>query len=375
MKIEEYKNQKVTLEDISYLEKIWNGDKNGIIVELNKVYPLFDDLIIDKFDRLSFLKLRTICYEITKYYKDKKAFEISLKLIYQLISYGEESKSKVDYAIESAIAGLYDILAELIYDGDINFIPYSLIAEDYNIDKDTELALDYFKKAYLHDPLDKSIASSLAYHYCSVDDIYKAYAFYPRYNDDFYFGKQDVMAYTTLGCKFNEEFDKGNIMVDKIIFDCFFNAYEISKECNDLDDDGMFSVYYNMAYCYIKGIYVKKNINKGKKYLQKLDSYLIKKGKGIMSFDDPDGIIKDYYLNKSLLHYIEVIDIVNNMKIDKNKIFIDNKHRKVTIDNNRIVVCEENKGFIEAYCQVDGKTKQTVIKTKEELINYIKTNL
>lgn len=297
MKITEYKNKKITKEDISYLESIWNENKNHLIIELNDIYPLFDDLIIDRFDRLSFFKLRTICYRIIRNYMDKLAFGISLKIIYMLINYGEEeNKNNVDYAIDSVMADLYDILAEIIYDGDVNYIPYSSKAKEFDIDKDNELALDYLKKAYLLNPLNKNIASSLAYHYYSIDDIYKAYAFYPRYNDDYNFNRQDVMAYSRLGCLFDEEFRNGNKMVDKKIFDCFYNAYKISNKCNDLYEEEKYIVYYNIAYCYIKGIFVKVNINKGVTFLQRLDSYLAKRGIDITSFDDPDEIIKDYYI-------------------------------------------------------------------------------
>lgn len=297
MKIEDFKNQIITKEDLLYLEKFLN-EKENYVRELNDVYPLFEDLVIDKFDRLSFFKLKTICERISRNCKDKKAFALALKLIYRLINYGEENNSNVDYAVDSALANLYEILAEIIYEGNIDFIPYSYKAKEFEIDKDSKLALEYFKKAHFINPIDKYISSSLAYHYFYVGDFYKSYAYYPKYDDDFWFGNQDVFAYTFLGCKFDEELKKGNTNTSKMVYDCFYNAYKISKDCNDLDVGLMVDVLYNMAYCYIKGIFVKKNINNGKKYLEKIDSYLSEKGKDIFSLDDPDRIIKDYYIKK-----------------------------------------------------------------------------
>ena len=158
MKIEDLKNQIITKEEILYLEKFLTG-KEHYVRELNDVYPLFEDLVIDKFDRLSFFKLKTICERISRNCEDKKAFVLALKLIYRLINYGDENNSNVDYAIDSALANLYEILAEIIYEGNINFVPYSYKAKEFEIDnhkgfnlKDSDINekkvdIDYFKNS------------------------------------------------------------------------------------------------------------------------------------------------------------------------------------------------------------------------------------
>ena len=74
----------------------------------------------------------------------------------------------------------------------------------------------------------------------------------------------------------------------------FETAYELSKKGN-LDKYLIIGYNYNMAYEYLKGIGIKENIRKGKHYLNELAKVLKKYNEDILTIDDPDNIIVEYF--------------------------------------------------------------------------------
>ena len=74
-------------------------------------------------------------------------------------------------------------------------------------------------------------------------------------------------------------------------FRSFKRAYYTFK--NEPRDE---EVIYNMAYAYLEGVWVMRNKRKGMSLLKELDERLEADGKDITKENDPDGIIKKYYM-------------------------------------------------------------------------------
>ena len=300
MRIEDYKNSKISSSDIKYLESVWKEDKIFIIYELCEQHPLFEDIKLGCYDRLSFFKLKTICHEIITNYSNKKAFCIALSIIYYLFDISVLPSFGVDYAINHAVVDLYDALASLVYDGNMHFELYSEKAKELGIERDTSLAISYWQKAHLIEPNYQPVLEVLAIHYFDIGDYHKAYGYLPRYE---YLGRSFdssiVKMYTLIGYAFEKENKEKTYLMEFDTFNCFYNAYMIAKNSiidSDISVKDMSTAIYNMAHCYIDGVYLEKDIRKGISHLQELIEYLFNNGEDTKEIDDPYGIIKDYDL-------------------------------------------------------------------------------
>lgn len=306
MKIQNYKGNLITEEDINYIKKIFERD-TMIDIYTNMVYNIFDNLILNKYDKDSFIKLSHISYRLLRNYDNEKSFLLGLKLSYNLIDLGEnENESNNDPLLEYRLSELYLILSYIIIDDGVNTIPFSTKSEKFNIEKDNNLALKYLKKAILYNPNDSCIQMSLGMYYYNDKNFYKAYDYLINAKDfyngvwiynGFFDSNLESLIFMELGLFFDEK--KAESYENEIkAYLCFEASYLLSKKCDNLEKDTLVCACYNMAYVYIKGIGVEVNIEKGKQYLDELSNELkLKFHDDISNLDDPDKIIKDFYLS------------------------------------------------------------------------------
>lgn len=198
------------------------------------------------------------------------------------------------------------ILSLIIIDDGFITIPYGNKSEIFNIEKDNKLALKYLEKAILFNPNDSDIKMALGMYYYNEKNFYKAYDYLIN-TKDFYEGvwaynefldiNLESLIFMNLGLFFDEKKDESYKNEIKAYL-CFEASYLLSKKCDNLEKDTLVYACYNMAYVYIKGIGVEKNIEKGKQYLDELSKNLeLKFNDDILSLADPDKIIKDYYFS------------------------------------------------------------------------------
>lgn len=307
MRIEEYKGYQITDEDIAFLIKEVEKEEELTVVDLyqNEIVKVFEDLVLNKYDQQSFIKLSLLSQRLLRNFDDVRIFELGLKISYNLIALGEkELKTSEDPLLEYRLSELYLILSYIIIDDGFNTIPYGSKAEKYNIDRDNNLALSYLQKASLYNPNNSLIKVSLGMYYYYKNNFYKAFDYLISaqsfYNGEWSY-KQFVniddqsMIFTEIGIFFDDKKDEYYENGNKV-FLCFKAAYLISQYADDLTKETFICTRYNMAYSYLKGIGVDENHKEGKKYLDELAEGLCEKyGEDISNIDDPDGIIKDYF--------------------------------------------------------------------------------
>ncbi len=383
MKIEDYKKYEITNEDISYLASICDREKKLGIVDLyeDEEFKVFEKLVLNKYDHDSFIKLSLLSERLLRNYDDPKVFELGLKIIYNLIDLGEKELSTTDdLLLEYRLSDLYLLLSYIIVDDGFNTVPYDSKAKKYNIDKDNALALAYLQKAILYNPNDSGIKMSLGMYYYHEKNFYKAYDYlisaqeflYDEFSFPSFFDiEAEAMLYNEIGIFFDSIKERKWFSGEKAYL-CFRAAYLISKGCDNLTKESFACTRYNMAYSYYKGIGVNENHKEGKKYLDELASgLLLNYGVDILNDDDPDGIIKDYYKPD---YFAIALDVIKFLKINENLLWIDKPHKKITIDNNRLVL-EAKKDCLNAYSVINHNTINLCLKRNNEIIDFIKTNL
>lgn len=84
MKIQNYKGKLITEENISYIKDSFKQD-TMVDIYSNKMYEIFDNLILNKYDKDSFIKLSYISRRLLRNYDDEKSFLLGLKISYNLI--------------------------------------------------------------------------------------------------------------------------------------------------------------------------------------------------------------------------------------------------------------------------------------------------
>ena len=376
MKIEDYKEYEITNGDISYLESICDRGKELGIVDLyeNEEFKVFEKLVLNKYDHDSFIKLSFLSERLLRNYDDPKVFELGLKIIYNLIDLGEKELSTTDdLLLEYRLSDLYLLLSYIIVDDGFKTVPYDSKAKKYNIDKDNALALAYLQKAILYNPNDSVIKMSLGMYYYHKKNFYKAYDYlisaqeflYDEFSFPSFFDiEAEAMLYNEIGIFFDSIKERKWFSGEKAYL-CFKAAYLISKKCDNLTKEAFICTRYNMAYSYYRGVGVDINLEVGKKYLDELASgLLLNYGIDILNDDDPDGIIKEYYKPD---FFAIALDVINLLKIDKSLIWIDKRHKKITIDNNKIVL-EVKKEYINGF----KRELKQIIRTSGELISFLK---
>lgn len=306
MKIQNHKGKAITEEDINYAKNILD-EVTMVDTYTNKVYEIFDNIVLNKYDKESFIKLSFISYRLLRNYDTEKSFLLGLKLSYNLIDLGEgEKEHNNDPLLEYRLADLYLILSYIIIDDGFNTIPYSTRSEKFNIEKDNTLALNYLEKAILYSPNNSSVKMSLGMYYYNEKNYYKAYD-YLIGSKDFHDGKWTYnefldtnigsSIFMELGLFFNDKKDESYENEIKTYL-CFETSYLLSKKCDNLEKDTFICACYNMAYAHIKGVGVEVNIEKGKQYLDELSNGLkLKFNENISNLEDPDKIIKNYYFS------------------------------------------------------------------------------
>lgn len=311
MKLEEYKKYDIHMVDFDYLKskcffKIPTFDDCYCSNDLESNYPKF---IIDSFDKITYFQLSYIVRRLIRNYHERKIFDMSMTILYWLIEKGEEYlKHDRNVEIIQRLSSNYLLLGELLYDDKGLFVlSYDYHIDDYGIEKDRELAVYYWEKAYLINPNSTSAIYNLGmYHYCNYD-YYQAFGFlirtgdycndgrwYYRLTDNVY---HDISVFLELGDKFYKNYwsffgEKD----EKKAFLCYERAYLIAEEYYWDEKENIEDVLYNLARCYIQGIGTKINIAKGRSLLRKLNYELNRIGKSISVVDDYDNIIKDYYI-------------------------------------------------------------------------------
>lgn len=306
MKIEDYKGYMINSKDLDYLKNNVEDSYKETVIG-GEVKPIFEDLVLDKFDLNTFLKLSWFVQRMLRNSDDKTTFELSVKIAYCLIEQGEKDNS---YIVEKTVADLYQTLGFIIYDQkEHKIIPYSMKRDILNIDADTKLAIKYFEKALLLDP-SPYIFSVLGIYYYLNNNYYKAFAYLKnaqqydsdyKWNYEFVDSSTEAYMYSKLGIYFENEymnnnaFDNYSVFSADYMFVCFERAYMICDSNNWLDKDLIEMCMYNYAYAFIKGVGTKEDKEKGLEILKKLDDKLLEMGKDIFSIEDPDNIVKDYY--------------------------------------------------------------------------------
>lgn len=339
MKIENYKGKLITEEDINYIKNIFE-ETTMLDIYSDKMYEVFDNLILNKYDKDSFIKLSYISSRLLRNYDDERAFTLGLKLSYNLIDLGENEKEhNNDSLLEYRLTDLYLILSYIIVNDGFSIIPYSTKSEKFNIEKDNNLALKYLEKAILYDPNNSYIKMSLGMYYYNEKNFYKAYDYlinakefiegkwsYPEFLDI----NLEFLLFTNLGLFFDEKKDETYTNEIKAYL-CFEAAYSLMKKCDNLEKDTLVCACYNMAYAYIKGIGVEVNIEKGKQYLDELDKDLkLKFDDDISNIDDPDKIIKGYYFF-NMMDNIKDLCILGKLSNNEYEIKKVKKDKKVKL--------------------------------------------
>lgn len=175
MKIENYRGKLITEEDINYIKNIFE-EATMLDIYSNKMYEVFDNLILNKYDKDSFIKLSYISRRLLRNYDEGRAFILGLKLSYNLIDLGENEKEyNNDSLLEYRLADLYLVLSYIIVNDGFSTIPYSAKSEKFNLEKDNNLALKYLEKAILYDSNNSDIKTSLGMYYYNEKNFYKAY--------------------------------------------------------------------------------------------------------------------------------------------------------------------------------------------------------
>ena len=290
------------------INDLYNLDENAehYLARLGIGYEeLFIDLILDRFDIRSFIKLSHFIRWLL-WHNDN--YELIVKMAHNLINVAKKEIEKGSpYSIEIALGNLYEMLGYVYYDrNDSSIFPYRLYGR---IKKNNALAIHYFEKAYILNPSNIYVCFSLRRHYFLNGNYNKSFYYLKNIWEednkviyDYELYKSAIYMYTELGMRFNHDYhDETSFDVDTLFFDgftyiCFRRAHILyDAHILDIEEDKIIKCIYNYAYIFIKGIGIKSNIKKGLKLLKDLDSKLTEEGKSIYDVDDYYGIIKDYY--------------------------------------------------------------------------------
>ena len=290
----------LTKREIEYLEKNIHDFLENHAPDIDSSENLLS-LLSGNFEKEKFYHFKSYVFQLWRNNKTKKALLLSVKLIFQLIEIGENNDMGTDYEMEKELSRLYDALGLTVMDyPGIKIVP--MLGRKPIIEKDNEQAKIFHEKAFLLDPDDEEISFNLGWYYYKKCNYHKAYYYW--INNSILIDEKRDDLFNELGIALEEEYKKRinyiAMSADSKAFACYEKAYLIGSIENDsyYTPNCKAESIYNIAYAYLRGVGTKKNTRKGKQYLSELADYLSASGQDITSHNDPDGIIKEFYLQK-----------------------------------------------------------------------------
>ena len=294
MRIESLKSKALTEQEkecaIKFISKTWNNSEQ-YTESILKMWG-------GEFEHEAFITAYHPVHQIWRNSHEKKELHAAIKTAFIMIALGENNDAGTDYELEQYLSKLYDLIALSVCDFEhFSVIPMSH-QKDKPFEKDPDLALEYWQKALLLNPESEEAKSGLgAYYLFEKKNYHKAFAY--LINNSLW--DEDYFWFTEMGIHFDEERKKAfwdSANTAKKEFLCFKKAYKAvllqEKHTVDLDNDPQY--YYNLAFSYIMGVGTKQNLEKGLLILKRLDSLLDENSLSIYDIDDPDEIIRNYYM-------------------------------------------------------------------------------